>query len=88
MSVSQIVGIKSTQRGSTNHPATTGTVNVTISAVNLAKASLRVNGTTFGSGDPRYLVRGELTSTTNLALYKDATLAGASTVSWEVTEEY
>jgi hypothetical protein len=73
--------IKSLQRGTTTIPSG-GTVNVTISSVNTAKAW--VNLPTTGGVSSGQEVYAQLTSSTNLAITAAATIS--ETVSWEVIE--
>jgi uncharacterized glyoxalase superfamily protein PhnB len=75
--------IKSIQRGTTTVSAT-GTVNVTISSVNTAKAW--VNLPTTGGTSSGQEVYAQLTSSTNLAIVAAAGMN--ETVSWEVIEYY
>lgn len=71
--------IKSIQRGT----GTCGT-NVTITAVNLAKSELRVNGWSRGGVNPCE-VRAVLSDSTTIVSAGNDTTA---TFSWEVTERY
>lgn len=69
-------GVKNIQRGSV--ASTVGPVNVTISAVNMAKASVNIPGSTNGSDS-----KGRLTSSTNIEILTDN---GGDTIPWEIIE--
>ena len=75
-------GIKSIQRGTTS---VSSSVNVTISAVDMAKTKVNLLGYKWSTGSTpeRNGVWANLTTTTNLNLYVSD---GTSHVSWEVIE--
>ena len=82
-------GIKSIQRGTI--PITGVSTTATISAVDTSKSELRYLGSTYdGGGSPtinQSYVNLVLTNSTTLTATKTA-VAGAGTVSWELTERY
>jgi len=77
-------GIKSIQRGTMNVISSL-TTNATISSVVVGKTELRLLGF---SGNASDSVRIALTSATNIQATKDNAGAGATTLSWELTEFY
>ena len=78
--------IKSIQRGTTS---VEGTIDVTISSVDMSKATVNLTTSYFNAGTNsiKGTLRALLTSATNLQLEVDgAQLSGARTVTWEVIE--
>lgn len=84
MGMSAASGIKSVQRGTAT--LTTGTVSVTIAAVNMAKAFVTFNNNYFG-GSTSAPVQAWLSSATTLALGTSSD-NNARTHYWEVVEFY
>jgi hypothetical protein len=78
-------GVKNVQRGSVTITPGTGTTNVTIAAVNMAKAFVTFNNFVAASGSTIYAMA-NLTSPTNLSI--SYSTSGTYTLYWEVVESY
>ena len=88
INLSTIVGgsaIKSVQRGQATWSGSTQLVNVTITAVVMAKSFVRMSFKTT-SGDYSGVVTARLTTTTNLELSRGGNTSGTFTMDWEVIE--
>jgi hypothetical protein len=78
-------GIKSVQRGVVTSPGNTGTINVPISAVNMAKAYINFPNIYTGDGTA---IRAVLSSSTNLQITRQYSQTTPLDLSWEVIESY